>query len=138
MRWLLVLILGAAAFGYARWVYRRRELPVAGAGWLAWLRAAALVGVVAILVNPGVPWGGATQGDRWVLLDVSVSMSAGPSSASGEDAAWTGAHARARDLSAQGWRVVTFGAEARVPPVLGGVAPAERGSRLAPALTLAA
>ena len=77
MRWIIFALLAAGAVAYARWVYRRVDLPVPGTRRLWPLRAAALVLVLLLLFDPVVPWGGMGSSSRWVLLDASLSMTAG-------------------------------------------------------------
>ncbi|MEX2467956.1 MAG: VWA domain-containing protein [Gemmatimonadota bacterium] len=134
MRWILFALLAAGAALYARWVYRRVDLPVPGTRFLWPIRAAALVLVLLLLFDPLVPWGGPGSADRWVLLDASLSMTAG------EDGStpWDQAISRAEALRAEGWRVVTFGGSVERMD-----SPLEAGAdqpvtRLAPALSLAA
>ena len=87
------LVLAAVAAvvlaAFALYVYRHRELPIAGRGRLAALRVATLVGVALLLANPIVPVGGSSgPPDQWVLLDGSVSMAvAGASGVSAWDRA---------------------------------------------------
>jgi hypothetical protein len=108
---------------------------VDGARYLWLLRAATLLVVLALLLDPGVPWPG-TSGltSRWVLLDASESMAAGDEGAT----AWIGAVRRAEALGADGWRVVTFGAEIDQAPEASDLAPTEPTTRLGPALSVAA
>ncbi|MDP2955780.1 MAG: hypothetical protein Q8N53_05115 [Longimicrobiales bacterium] len=106
IRLLAFLVLAATLAGAAFWVYLRAEVPVARRRWLAGLRAATLVLLLSLLFDLRLPWGGPGAGARrWVLLDVSASMSAGGGSA------WDGALARARELEAEGWTLVPFGDE---------------------------
>ena len=74
MNLLLFLAGSAAAVAYSFWTYARRELPVPGRGTLAALRAAALVLVLLLLLDPPLPGAVAGGPDRWVLLDGSASM----------------------------------------------------------------
>ena len=131
-RFLLFLLLAGALAGYAFWVYTRAELPVSSGRRLAAIRAVTLVLLLTLIFDPGLPWGdGNASRARWVLLDVSASMSAG------DGQAWSRAQARARESAADGWTVVTFG---------DGVSPADADrarpdaghTRLAPALLRAA
>ena len=108
IRWVLFLALATVFTTYTFWIYRRLELPVRGAGALAYVRALALVVMAALLLDPSVPDVAASDtGRRWALLDASLSMRA---SAPGGEAAWAEASARARALAEDGWRVVPFGA----------------------------
>ncbi len=61
--------------GFALYVYRARELPISGRMPLALLRAATLVGVVLLLADPMLPFGG-VEGppEEWVVVDGSASM----------------------------------------------------------------
>jgi hypothetical protein len=132
IRLLAFLVLAATLAGAAFWVYLRAELRVAGRYWLAGLRASALVVLLALLLDLRLPLGGpGAEARRWVLLDVSASMTAGGGSA------WQGALARARALEAEGWTLVAFGDE------VGRASAADLGPRalrteLGPALTRAA
>lgn len=132
IRLLLFLLLAGALAGYAFWVYTRAELPVQSGKRLAALRAAALLLLLTLIFDPRLRWGdaGASAG-RWALLDVSGSMAAG------DGEAWSRARARARELSAEGWTVVTFG-DAVAPGDPEGAEPAAAHSALAPALLRAA
>ena len=104
IRALLFLLLAGALCGYAYWVYTRAELPVRGGRYLAALRAVTLVLLLALIFDPRLPSGGAgSSHTRWVLLDVSRSMSAG------DGLAWSRALDRARSLADDGWTVVSFG-----------------------------
>ncbi|MDZ7780163.1 MAG: VWA domain-containing protein [Gemmatimonadota bacterium] len=135
MRWALFVLLGAGAVGYARWVYRSMELPVAGRRFLWPLRAATLIVLLALLLDlpaPGSRLAGSSA--RWVLLDASLSMTAGE----GPETPWRVASARAEELRDEGWRVVTFGADVELADSLEAVRPEASATRLAPALTLAA
>jgi hypothetical protein len=106
------------------------DLPVRQAGFLWPLRAATLVLVIALLFDPPLPFTGHVGSQaRWVLLDASLSMTAGTADRS----PWARASTRARDLLADGWRVVTFG-DALGPADTIPSIPDETGSRLAPAL----
>lgn len=131
IRLLAFLVLAGALAGGAFWSYLRAEPPVAGRAALALLRAAVLVVLLALVMDLRVP-GGMGWGDapRWVLVDVSASMSA----AGG--VAWEEARARAEALAAEGWTVVPFGEGVGDP---GGLpdAPEARATRLAPALARA-
>lgn len=99
------------------------------------LRAAALLLVLALLFDPVIPWPGSTESrGRWVLLDASLSMSAGAED--GADA-WTRARERALERRSEGWRVVTFGDGVGLADSIP-VSPEEPASRLAPALVRAA
>jgi hypothetical protein len=108
---------------------------VAGSRYLWPVRAATLLIVVALLLDPSVPWPG-TSGltSRWVLLDASESMAAGDP----ETAAWIEAVRRAEALRADGWRVVTFGSVVDQAPEASDLAPSEPTTRLGPALAVAA
>lgn len=135
MRWILFALLGGGAIGYARWVYRKLELPVAGRRLLWPLRAATLIVLAALLLDLPAPGSSATgSSSRWVLLDASLSMTAGEE----PDTPWRAAHERADELREDGWRVVTFGADVALADSLGAARPEASASRLAPALTLAA
>ncbi len=106
---LLFLLLAGGVAAYTWWVYMRLELPVRHRGLLAGLRAASLLLLVLLLADVRTPWSGTDGGaERWVLLDVSASMSA--TDARGLDG-WSGARARADELASEGWRIVTFGSE---------------------------
>lgn len=104
MKLLLFLVLGAASVAFAAWVYRRRELPVPGRWIPATLRALALLLALLLLLDPRLP--GAEGGDvRWVLVDNSISMSAGPPGA----VPWDSARVLAEGLRAEGARLLGFG-----------------------------
>ncbi|MDE2773859.1 MAG: hypothetical protein OXI46_09170, partial [Gemmatimonadota bacterium] len=104
MKLLLFLVLGAASVAFAAWVYRRRELPVPGRWIPATLRALALLLALLLLLDPRLP--GAEGGDvRWVLVDNSISMSAGPPGA----VPWDSARVLAEGLRAEGARLLRFG-----------------------------
>src|SRR6056297_588414 len=134
MRWIVFALLAAGAVIYARWVYRRIDLPVPGTQRLWPLRAAALVLVLLLLFDPVVPWGGMGSSARWVLLDASLSMTVDAQGST----AWQEASARADELRAGGWRVVTFGSSADLSPDPTGSQPDQPTTRLSPALALAA
>jgi hypothetical protein len=138
IRWSLFVLVAAALVASAFWVYLRVELAVPWARRLAAARALALVLILALLFDFHLPGsGGGASSERWVLLDASLSMGAaspdGPS-------AWVAASARAAELEADGWRVVTFGTTAAgdAPEDEGVTQPAEAESQLAPALRRAA
>ena len=130
-------ITAGAAVALAVLIYRRRELQVRGRWILASLRAGVLLLTLFLVWNPQLPGRIAPQGaaDSWVLLDRSLSMSAGEG-----DGAWDGARERARELLNDGGRLVTFGE--RVRPLsadsLGDITPDEPATRLAAALERAA
>lgn len=107
IRWAFFLIVAGLMVGYTVWVYRNVELAVRGVRLLAWVRAITLVLIAALLFDLQVRDTDASGApDRWVLLDASLSMSAG-----GDDpsAPWPRALTRAQELADEGWRVVTFG-----------------------------
>lgn len=134
-RALLFGALAAVLVAYSFWVYTRVELRVAAGGWLAGVRALALVVVLLLLFNPRLPLAdGAGAPSRWVLLDASLSMSA-----IGADgmSAWERAVERADELASDGWRVVRFGDD-DLGTALEGAGPQRMESRLAPALAAAA
>ena len=129
IRALLFLLLAAGLAAYTFWVYTRLELPVRSGRALAAVRAVALLVILALLFDPRLPWeGGPGSGQRWALLDASLSMAA--SSAAGPSA-WEAAQERAAALEAEGWTVVAFG-----DGVEGTATDAPEGARstLAPAL----
>lgn len=117
------------AVAFALWVYRRRELPIAGRGRLAALRASILVGVLLLLADPSLPVGD-TDGPprRWVAIDASPSMdAAGPSGTTPAERA-----AREAPDPGDGVRTVAFGTSAPDADARDGE------SRLAPTLRRAA
>lgn len=62
--------------GFALYVYRVRELPIAGRTPLAVLRVATLAGVALLLADPVLPIGGSDgPPEHWVIADGSASMS---------------------------------------------------------------
>ena len=134
MRWFVFASLAVGAVFYARWVYRRVDLPVPGTHFLWPLRAAALVLVLLLLFDPMIPWGGAGSSSRWVLLDASASMAAAVDGTT----PWAEASRRAETLRADGWRVVAFGGATTLVEGELEAAPSEAATRLAPALALAA
>lgn len=117
IRLLLFLLLAGAVAGYSFWVYLRAELPVRNRHLLATLRTVALLGLLALLFDPRLPWGGAAgTATRWVLLDASLSMAVASGDAGAavegdprEGTSWSRALDRARELEEDGWRVVPFG-----------------------------
>jgi len=135
IRWSLFLALSAGAVAYSYWLYLRVELPVRWARRLALVRAAALVVLVALLLDFRLPIAAASgAGQRWVLLDASLSMGA---EEPGSTSAWEAAAARARSLDREGWTVVTFGGGTQLGETEGDATPTELESLLAPALTRA-
>jgi hypothetical protein len=136
MRWSTFVVLAAALAVYSYWIYLRVDLSVQGSRRLAAVRAIALVVLLALLFDSRLPtFLDADRATRWALLDTSLSM--GAEGAQGV-APWVEASARARELEADGWTVVTFGADP--PTTLWGTdtTPDELGSLLAPALERAA
>ncbi len=139
LSWIVLPLLLAAACGFSLWVYHRRELPVAGRGWLALARALAICLVALLIWNPRLPAGagdGAGQG-AMVLLDGSLSMAAGPP---GGETAWADAVEEARRLASGGGRILVFGdaVAGSTADQLTARAPAATSSRLLPALRAAA
>lgn len=136
MRFLLFVVAAGVAVAFAVWIYRKRELPVAGRWKLAALRSATLVLVLLLLFDPRLPRVGASDSARWVLVDASSSMAVGPAGAS----PWESATARAQALRAEGGRVLHFGGEPSLPPTDSalGALPTEPRSLLVPALERAA
>ncbi len=136
--WIALLLLLAAAGGFAFWVYHRRELPVAGRRLLALGRALAISLVLLLIWNPRLPAGaGDGLGDgAIVLLDGSLSMAAAPP---GAETAWSDAVREARRV-AGGGRILVFGnaVTASTADQLEASAPAATSSRLLPALRAAA
>ncbi len=76
LKWLLLTVGAVAIVGYVVWWYRTREDEIRGRGWAAGLRAAALLLVWLILINPALPAGesGPRQSEV-ALVDASYSMS---------------------------------------------------------------
>jgi hypothetical protein len=135
MRWVLWALAGVGALTWARWVYAKLDLPVREARWLWPLRGVALLVLLLLLLNPVVRAGaGGGVEDRWVLLDTSLSMTAGLE----DGGAWTAASRRAEALHRDGWRVVSFGAGVERVDTVSALRPDQPGTRLAPALRLAA
>ena len=119
-RWLLFLALVGSVTAYSFWIYLRVDLAVPAARTLAVVRAIAMIVVLMLLFDLHLPLRGVGGEEaQWVLLDTSLSMSVSEDRATPGD----GARARADELEAQGWKVVTFGGW---------------GSLLAPALATAA
>ncbi len=135
MKLLLFLVPAAAAVAFAVWTYGRRELPVAGRWMPATLRAAALVLVLLLLVDPYLPAVG-TGPELWVLVDGSASMAIG----SPGGTPWDSARTRADLLRADGARVLRFGELPAALPADSALLlpPADPHSRLVPALERAA
>ena len=76
LKWLLLTVGAVAIVGYAVWWYRTREDAIRGRSWAAGLRAAALLLIWLILVNPALPAGeSGPQGSEVALVDASYSMS---------------------------------------------------------------
>ena len=133
-RGLLFVVLAAALAGYSFWVYLHIELPVRGTRFLASLRAAALVVILALLFDPSMLGTDATGSSaRWVLLDASLSMTAEVDGSS----PWRQAQARATELTQADWNVVTFGDNTRSLEEVG-YSPVQSRTLLAPALERAA
>ena len=76
IRAILFTALASALVVYPYWVYRRVELSITGSGWLALIRASVLVTILGLLFDLQIPVGDSTKamGERWVLLDTSLSM----------------------------------------------------------------
>ena len=139
LSWLAFGILVAGAGGFAAWIYVRRELPIPGRGLLGTIRALILALVLLLLWDPrlpGDPRSGTSEG-RWVLLDASVSMSAGASEVGPN---WAVALERAGELAEAGAQVLVFGETPQIVAFdsLDTLRPVESASRLAPALARAA
>jgi hypothetical protein len=135
--WLALLGSAVAIAAFSLLVYRFREPPVRGRVWLGLLRAAALLLLVFLLIDPAFRLPGQRRvPTRAVLLDASFSMllPAGP----GEPARWPAA-VDAASAAAGGADVVLFGARPRTldPGRLDDVSPADPRSLLAPALRAA-
>ena len=128
--WLLLSLLG---WGYAVWVYRRRELPVRSWGMLALLRGAALAVVLLLLLDLELP-GSARALPAWTLVDVSPSMALGSPGATGTDSVRTLVGPELEDSP-----LITFGDPVRVYPqgLAGETLPVATDSRLAPAVVRA-
>ncbi|MBT4186700.1 MAG: hypothetical protein HOE14_05755, partial [Gemmatimonadales bacterium] len=125
------LALAVVVAGYAFWVYSRAELPVRGSRWMATVRASVLVLILALLFDPRLP--GTNQpglSPHWVVLDASLSMSAGPQGRT----PWDLAQVRAQQLVDDGWTLVSLGGAA--DPT--GAGPSGSETRLAPVLERAA
>ena len=103
---LLFTALACALVIYPYWVYRRVEIPVSSSRWLALIRATAFLIILALLFDLQIPSLGNKNsiGERWVLLDASLSMLSG----NDELTAWDKAVHRSNELVEEGWRVVTF------------------------------
>jgi hypothetical protein len=132
IRVFLFLLLAGSLAAYAFWIYLRAELPVGSGRRLAILRTLALGLLLALLFDFRVPWGGADgHRPRWVLLDASLSMTAGSAPA------WESALDSARHLATEGWTVVRFGDAVR-DTAMGDDAPDGLHTALAPAVARAA
>lgn len=135
LSWILFTTTALAAAGFAAWVYRRREPPVAGSGLLAGLRGGVLVLLLLLLWNPSIPAGDLPGGrPDVVLLDTSLSMSATGADGSSSWSRAVGEAARREDA---GERVLSFGGEGGPPGIPAGGAVGIT-SRLGPALERAA
>lgn len=136
-RVLLFSALASLLVAYAFWVYLRVDLRVPAARTLAVVRAVTLVLALLLLFDPRLPTDavGGGAGERWVLLDASLSMSA-----TREDGTspWSDALARADALTSEGWTVVRFGDERVGTATDRDGEPDQLASRLAPAVTTAA
>lgn len=129
----LWLLLSAAGFAYAFWVYRRRELPVRARTPMALLRGGSLMLVLLLLLDLPVPWR-AVATREWTLLDASASMRV----PQGDDARLP--LVRALEARSRGGEALLFGSP--VHPLADGTPgmddiPEADDSRLAPALTRA-
>ncbi len=136
MRFLLLALAAAVAVGFAIWTYQRRELPVGGWWGLAAVRASTLVLALLLIFDPRVPAFGRSGQTRWVLVDASSSMALGPEGAT----PWDSAALRARELEADGARVLRFGTEPPPAPqdTALGMPATDARSLLVPALERAA
>ncbi|MBT8337566.1 MAG: VWA domain-containing protein [Gemmatimonadetes bacterium] len=136
---LLVAGLGALLVGlWVAWVYRSRELPIPGRGWLAALRIAVVAIVILLLADPLLP-GGAAAGPvtRWLVVDGSRSMGVSGESA---ESPWERARTRvgeADDRTRVALLQDSMGSVANRDSVLARD-PVEGASRLAPLLRRAA
>ena len=144
--WTLLALGAIAAVGYAFWWYRSREERIRGVALAATLRAAALVVIWAVLVNPPwrYPWA-AAEPTPTVLLDASYSMdrpamSGGPSawsialdSARSADHVWMFGGDIARRVSADSLPTTPLDQDSRLEPGLRAVA--TTGARSAVVLT---
>lgn len=132
--WLLLLLGGVAAFGFAYLTYFRREPAGRGRGLLLGLRTAALLLLILLLIDPRFGATSRTAGrNTRVVLDASLSMRPRAT----ESAAWAEALERAR----QGTGPVILGGD--VPRTvaadsLTAITPAAGSSRMLPALQAAA
>lgn len=119
---------------YVLFVYMRREVPVAGRRLLALSRVTVLVLLGLLLLDPSLPVTGAPSGSArsWILLDGSLSMSAGTE---GDPSPWATAVERARAMAGDDDVIMVFGGE-EVEPLarVGARGPTSLGSRLTPAL----
>lgn len=121
-RMVAFVVLSLLVAGYAWHTNMRRELRVPASGWLAALRAMALVLCLALILDLRIGVGD-ENGLRMVLLDESPSMFAGAA-----ESPWREAEQRSRELEREGWRVLRFG----------GSPDDGKGTALAPALRRAA
>src|SRR5512134_1552523 len=97
--WLMLIIGGALAFGFAYLTYFRREPAGRGRGLLLALRAAALLLIVLVLIDPRLGATARGRADRTrVVLDASLSMR--PRAA--DSAGWTQAVSSATRLARAG------------------------------------
>ncbi len=136
--WIVPPLLLAGACGFAFWVYRRRELPVAGRWLLAAARGLAIFTVSLLIWNPRLPASPARDDESsLVLLDGSLSMAAGPP---GGETVWSSAVREAGRVAGREGRILVFGDAVSASPAdrLETHAPAAVSSRLLPALRAAA
>lgn len=135
LEWVVFLVGGAAAFGFAAWQYGRREERRPQAWLLALLRGSAIAGALFLLFDPSLPAEGRADGaGPVVLLDGSLSLGR----PAGSTSLWRAALDSAAGADADA--VWLFGGESPRPVPTDSLpaAPPFGASRLAPALRAAA
>lgn len=133
--WLILIIGGALAFGFAYLTYFRREPAGRGRGLLLALRAAALLLIVVLLIDPRLGATARSRADRTrVVLDASLSMRPRAADSTG----WQQALSTATRMARAGVIVAGEAPRSVGPDSLRLLAPSSASSRMLPAIQAAA
>jgi len=129
--WILWLAMCGLAFGFTRWIYRRRETPGQGRGLLIGMRGLVIAILLLLVFDPDLPGGARSTGGSSVIVDASLSMGL-----AGEGGAtrWAAATTAADRAGAPRVTLMGDGASSVPAESLQYLLPAAAHSRLLPAL----
>jgi hypothetical protein len=129
--WILWVAICALAFGFTRWIYRRRETPGQGRGLLIVMRGLVIAILLLLVFDPDLPGGPRATGGNSVIVDASLSMGL---AGRGGTTRWAAAMAAADRAGASRVTLMGDGASSVPAESLRSVIPTSAHTRLLPAL----